>query len=288
MATTITAPTMLEPYAVLPDIDALPSVFPIPGLGLLTVNAFLFRGSEPLLVDAGLVPTSAGFMDALAERINPADLAWIWLSHTDQDHVGSLAALLEAAPKARVITTFLGLGKMSLWAPLPLDRIFLLNPGEELSIGGRRLTARRPPIYDAPETTCFFDRHTGVLFTSDSFGAVLSEPAPRARDISADALSKGGVLWATVDSPWLHRIEQDFLEGALQELQALQPTWVLSSHLPAADGAMFDTLLGNLRAAREAAVFMGPNQAELEALLASTPAPERPELATELPIQPGA
>ena len=44
--------------------------------------------------------------------IDPGDLRWIWLTHTDFDHIGSLATLLDVNPHVRVITSFLGVGIM--------------------------------------------------------------------------------------------------------------------------------------------------------------------------------
>jgi hypothetical protein len=54
-----------------------------------------------------------------------------------------------------LITTFLGLGILSLEYQIDLDRIFLLNPGQSLDLGDRGLTAFRPPVYDSPATTGF-------------------------------------------------------------------------------------------------------------------------------------
>ena len=34
-------PTIFEPYQAGPDIDVVPAYFPIPGLGILPVNAFV-------------------------------------------------------------------------------------------------------------------------------------------------------------------------------------------------------------------------------------------------------
>ena len=159
-------PTMFEPYKAAADIDVVPSYFPIPGLGIIPVNAFVLKAAQPVLVDTGLVPLSDEFMEKLSSVIDAGDLRWLWLTHTDQDHIGSLWRVLEAAPKLRIITTYLGVGKMSLFAPLPMDRIYLLNPGQSISVGDRILTAIKPPSYDAPETTGFYDPKAARLWSS--------------------------------------------------------------------------------------------------------------------------
>ncbi|MCG7755016.1 MBL fold metallo-hydrolase, partial [Flavihumibacter cheonanensis] len=90
--------------------------------------------------------------------IDPEDLRWIWLTHTDFDHIGALHQLLEENPRIRVITTFLGVGIMSLTAPLPMERVFLVNPGQDITVGDRTLTAVKPPVFDNPSTTGFYDQ----------------------------------------------------------------------------------------------------------------------------------
>jgi flavorubredoxin len=258
---------METPFKVTEDITVLPSEFEVPGLGVVPVNAFLIDGAQPMLVDTGLVPESGEFLEALTSVVDPASLRWIWLTHTDQDHVGSLGELLNLAPQAKVITTFLAMGKMSLWAPLPMDRVHLLNAGQTFDLGGRSITALRPPTYDAPETTGFFDPTSGALFSADSFGAVLPATAPLASDLDAQALSEGQTLWATVDAPWLESVDASVFATTLEDVRTLGASWVLSAHLPPAKG-MTERMLATLAEAPGAQPFMGPDQAALEAMLA--------------------
>ncbi len=260
-------PTIFVPYQAAEDIEVLPSYFPIPGLGILTVNAFVLKAAEPVLVDTGLTPLSDEFMANLSSVIDPDDLRWLWLTHTDQDHIGSLWRVLEAAPRLRVITTFLAVGKMSLYAPLPMDRVYLLNPGQSIDVGDRILTAFRPPSYDAPETTGFYDPKSDALFTSDCFGALLSEPAATAADIGLASLREGLLTWAVVDAPWLHAIEKRQFIDSLEHIRDMSPQMILSAHLPAAHG-MTDELLRYLGAVPGAEPFIGPDQQALEAMLA--------------------
>jgi flavorubredoxin len=260
-------PTMFEPYKAAADIDVVPSYFPIPGLGILPVNAFVLKAAQPVLVDTGLVPLSEEFMEKLSSVIDPADLRWLWLTHTDQDHIGSLWRVLEAAPKLRIITTYLGVGKMSLFAPLPMDRIYLLNPGQSIDVGDRILTAVKPPLYDAPETTGFFDPKTTTFFSSDCFGALMSEPAMEVAEMELKNLREGMVFWATVDGPWLNKVDRILFAKNIDNIRKLSPKLICSAHLPLAR-EMTEELLENLRAAPEAQPFVGPDQKAFEAMLA--------------------
>jgi len=258
---------MVDSYKAAPDIEVLTSNFPIPGYGLVPINAFVIKGSEPILVDTGAAVQNEEFMSALRSVIDPADLKWIWLTHTDFDHIGSLHQLLVENPKLRVITTFLGVGIMGLSTPLPLDRVYLVNPGEKISVGTRTLTAVKPPAFDNPSTTGFYDDKSGVFFSSDCFGALLSAVPRNAADLSDADLRDGQVFWATVDSPWLHKADRSVFAKELDSIRKMAPKMVLSSHLPPAPSHMTERLLASLAAAPGAQPFVGPNQAALEQML---------------------
>jgi glyoxylase-like metal-dependent hydrolase (beta-lactamase superfamily II) len=225
-----------------------------------------------MLVDTGLPASRAEFLDALWSEVEPADLRWVYLTHPDRDHTGSLMEVLEAAPQARVVTTFLGLGILGIDFPITPDRVYLLNPGQTLDLGDRQVECFRPPVFDSPATTGFLDRSTGTMFSSDCFGAPM--PTPQAvevediKDLVSDELEAAQRLWTTVDSPWVLGVDRSAFRGSLEAMRAMDPALLLSTHLPAARNAM-PALLDTLATAPDADPFVGPDQAALEALLAS-------------------
>jgi len=258
-------PTMFESRHVAADTHALRSYVPVPGYGVLPVNAHLIRAREPVLVDTGVAALRGEFMQALRRLIDPAALRWIWITHTDADHVGNLQAVLAEAPHARVVTNYLGMGKMGM-LQLPVERAYLVNPGQSLHVGDRELFALRPPSYDAPETMALFDTRSRALLSADCFGALMSQPAEDARAVAAAELREGLFAWSAVDAPWLGALSVARLQRALAPLRDLAPETVLGSHLPPAPG-MADTLFETLIAAREAEPFVGPDQSALERMM---------------------
>ncbi len=258
-------------YKAAPDIDVLTSVHPILGLGSIPINAFVFHGSEPLLVETGAIVDREEFMAALGSVIDPADLRWIWLSHNDPDHIGAVHQLIEEYAQIKVITTFLGVGAMSLSAPLPMDRVYLLNPGQALAVGDRTLTAVKPPTFDNPCTTGFYDDASGALFSSDCFGALLSDVPEDAAELSEEALRQGQVLWATIDTPWLHGADADVLARQLDGIRKMEPNLILSGHLPPARRHLTERMLSSLARVPTAQPFVGPDQAALVNMMAQMP-----------------
>ncbi|MGO9874680.1 MAG: MBL fold metallo-hydrolase [Acidimicrobiia bacterium] len=260
---------MITTYRAAPDIDVVSSTATIADFGSLAINAFVMHGDEPLLVDTGAVVETDDFMTALRTVIDPTELRWIWLSHTDFDHIGSLPTLLDENPQLRVITTFFGMGIMGLSStPLPLDRVRLVNPGQRIRVGDRTLRAIKPPVYDNAVTTGFYDATSRTLFSADCFGALLRDVPQSAADISDTDLRDGQTLWVTIDSPWIHNVDRKLFADQLAQIGGLDPTIVLSGHLPPAPGAMLDKLLDTLAAAPDAPTFVGPDHAMLEQMLA--------------------
>jgi flavorubredoxin len=257
----------LDSYTAAPGIEVITSSVPIPGFGFVPVNAFVLEGPEPILVDTHAVFEAEDFMTKLRSIIDPRELKWIWLTHTDFDHIGSLYQLLDENPDIRLITTFGGLGILSLYAPLPMERLNFVNPGERITLGDRTLRALRPPAFDNPSTTGFYEEKSGILFSSDCFGALLADPPQNAADLSDKDLFEGQVFWATVDSPWLHKVNESAFAKELKAIKSMDAKMILSSHLPAASSDMTDRLIRALEAAPTAQPFVGPDQAALEAML---------------------
>ena len=256
-------------YTGAPGVDVITTTADIPALGSIAVNAFVLHGAEPVLVDTGTAAGATEFMSELAAVIDPSELRWVWLTHTDFDHIGSLSTLLDTNPHLRVITSFLGVGIMGLSStPLPMDRVHLVNPGQSVSLGERRLLAVKPPLFDNPVTTGFVDDRSGILFSSDCFGALLPAVPYDAAELDAGTLRDGQVRWATIDSAWVHEVDREVFALSLDRFRSLEPTMVCSSHLPPAPGAMFGSFLDALAMTPDADRFVGPDQATLEAMLA--------------------
>jgi hypothetical protein len=64
-------------------------------------------------------------------------------------------------------------------------------------------------------------------------------------------------------------VDRGVFAADLDRIRALEPSMVLSSHLPPAQGATAERLLGALAAVPDAPAFVGPDQAALEEMLAS-------------------
>lgn len=265
------APVVYEPYAAAEGIDVIPAYLPVPGMGVLPANSYLVHGDEPLLVDSGPGGTADSFRAALERVADPSAIRWLWLTHTDPDHVGALAWLLEAAPEMKVITTYLAAGKLGMHLPVPMDRMHWCNPGDTVEVGGRTLHAVRPPTFDAPETVAAYDPRAGVLFSADAFGALMQAPCAEAGEIAPGDRGEGMALWSSIDAPWVLDTDRARFQAAVRRLDDLDINTVLSAHLPPATG-LTRALLDDLQKVPDTNPWQAPDQAALDAILAQVTA----------------
>jgi hypothetical protein len=259
-------PTIFEPYQAGPDIYVVPGYFPIPGMGFLPVNAFVIKAKEPVLVDTGMGIESEEFMKALESIIDPQELRWVWLTHDDADHTGSLQKVLEAAPRARLAANSLAVLRMSTAWPVPMPRVYWLNSGDSIRVGDRNLTAVRPPMFDNPTTIGIYDDQSEAFFSADCFGAILPSPARHADEVPQGDLAQGVISWASGDSPWVHLVEPGVFRQGLDRIRRMAPKMICSAHLPPAPGKT-EPLLELLARVPASTPFITPNQTALEQLL---------------------
>ncbi|HEX2041636.1 MAG TPA: MBL fold metallo-hydrolase [Acidimicrobiales bacterium] len=266
---------MDAPYQAAPDVHVLPTSLPLPGVGVLPVNAYVLHSEEPVLVDGGIGADTDQFVDALASVIDPRELRWVWLTHDDADHTGSIQRVLGLAPRARLVTHAFAALRMSSWCPVPLDRVHAIRAGDRLSVGDRTLRAVPPPLYDNPMSTGLFDEATGSFFSVDSFGALLPQAVEDAAEVPHDALAGGMLAWATFDSPWAHLTDRQQYGRVLEGVRRLQPSRIFSSHLPAANGTSLDRFLQVLESVPDAEPAVAPDHEQfghmVAAMLAAQP-----------------
>lgn len=195
---------------------------------MLPVNAYLIGGR--ILVDTGLPIERDDFLERVWSLVEPDDLSCVVLTHEDHDHAGNLLAVLDAAPRARLVTNYVTLSKLLEAWTLPLDRVTVVNPGQRVPGVDRELVVLRPPAYDSPGTIGLHDLATDAVFTVDAFGTYLPESVERLEDVDEDDAVAGLVDFNRVNHPWTALADAERFAEAVAAVGRLQPRLLLSSH----------------------------------------------------------
>lgn len=260
-------PTFVGARKSAPDVTTFTGFFPIGPLGILPANSHFIHAKDPILVDTNGVAFQEQYLEELTRIIDPQDLKWIFISHTDLDHVGNLDAVMKLAPNAKIVVPGLGAAKFGLRESFDMSRLVPMDHGQRLDLGDRELVLLKPPTYDAPETTGFFDTKTRVLFSVDSFGALMDAPYEELAAIPEEVLRDGMATWSGIDAPWLGMVDKTKFGHLLADIERLDPTAIISGHLPFASQRVTKRLLTNMMGG-VATKIAGPDRETIEAMFA--------------------
>lgn len=134
-------------------------------------NSYLVKGSEKTaLIDTMYPPKAKEYLKRLAEnQIGKID--YIIANHGEQDHTGSIPALLEKYPNAIVVTNPKCAENIKSMLHVAEDKIRVIADGEELSLGNKTLKFIFAPGVHWPDTMFTYIKEDNVLCTCDFLGA---------------------------------------------------------------------------------------------------------------------
>ena len=164
--------------------------------------------------------------------VDPEDIRWVFLSHDDGDHTGSLHDVLVAAPNATLVMNMFSTERLALEKSVPLHRSIWREPGETFDAGDRRLRLVLPPIFDGPATRGLFDERTGVLWAVDSFAAATPGAVHHVEDVPRDLYDETFMFFNSLISPWHQWLDADLYDRHVDAIEALRPRAVASAHGP--------------------------------------------------------
>jgi glyoxylase-like metal-dependent hydrolase (beta-lactamase superfamily II) len=164
----------------------------VPGV----IASYLLAGDHDLtLIETGATPTIENLLDGVRQAgFDPEEITQLAVTHIHLDHAGSAGVLMRRLPRARLLVHPFGAPHMidptklmasatriygermdELWgevAPVPADRVDILEDGARFNAGGRELVALHTPGH-AMHHIAYHDPATNHIFTGDVGGVRL-------------------------------------------------------------------------------------------------------------------
>lgn len=135
-----------------------------------TYNSFIIRGEKTALVDTSHEKFRQQYLDTLTGEIDPKQIDYIIISHTEPDHSGLVKDVLALAPQATVVGAKVAIQFLENLIHQPFERLIVKN-GDKLDLGkGHIIEFVSAPNLHWPDTIFSYDAKTQVLFTCDAFG----------------------------------------------------------------------------------------------------------------------
>ncbi|AKG22529.1 diflavin flavoprotein [Calothrix sp. 336/3] len=152
-----------------------------------TYNSFIIKGDKQALVDTSHEKFRQLYLDTLKGLINPTDIDYLIISHTEPDHSGLVKDMLQLAPDVTVVGSKVAIQFLENLVHQPFKRQIVKN-GDKLDLGqGHELEFVIAPNLHWPDTIFTFDHKTQILYTCDAFGLHYCSDATFDEDINAIA-----------------------------------------------------------------------------------------------------
>lgn len=132
-------------------------------------NAYLVRGSEKTALLDTVDPTMTRVLMEQLQSVPAID--YVVAHHVEQDHSGSIPAVLEKYPQAKVLSSSKANNMLTEHLGIPAGKINVVQDGERVSLGDKHLNFVYTPWVHWPETMCTYLEEDKILFSCDFFGS---------------------------------------------------------------------------------------------------------------------
>lgn len=132
-------------------------------------NAYLVRGSEKTALVDTVDPAKLDVLMAQLDSVERLD--YLVAQHAEQDHSGSIPAVLARYPGAVLVTNPKAKELLQEHLDIPDDRFKTVADGETLSLGNKTLRFIYLPWVHWPETMGTYIEEDHVLFSCDFLGS---------------------------------------------------------------------------------------------------------------------
>lgn len=193
-----------------------------------TYNSYLVKGSEKIALIDTMYPKKTNLYLKNLDENNITKIDYIIANHGEQDHSGSIPALLEKYPEAVVVTN--AVCKNNIIEMLHVDegKIRVVKNDDELSLGDKILRFMIAPGVHWPDTMFTYFVEDNLLCTCDFLGAhyTFKEDeifAPDSKELEHSAKR----YYAEIMMPF-----RGVCKKYTQQVKDLNPDMILPSHGP--------------------------------------------------------
>jgi len=186
-------------------------------------NAYLVRGSEKTALVDTVDPAKVDVLMAQLDTVQRLD--YLVAQHAEQDHSGSIPAVLARYPGAVLVTNPKAKELLQEHLDIPDDRFKTVADGETLSLGDKTLRFIYLPWVHWPETMGTYIEEDHLLFSCDFFGSHRAQSGVFAeRHIVMHGAKR---YYAEIMMPF-----RGFIVKNLDKLTGLQIDMICPSHGP--------------------------------------------------------
>ena len=193
-------------------------------------NSYVVKGSEATaIIDSAHRSFSGLYLEELRAALGGARPDYLVVNHTEPDHSGAIAGMLEAWPGLTIVTN--GVAAKNLRQMLNRDDLplRLVKDGDTLALGDCSLRFLIAPFLHWPDTMMTWLPEERALFSCDVFGCHYCEPGVMDTHITyeRDYQAAFRYYYDCIFGPF-----RPFVQKGLQKLEGLAIQRIFPSHGP--------------------------------------------------------
>ena len=135
-----------------------------------TYNSYFINAQKKTIVEATKEKFWDVYLEKLKQVVNPEEIEYIVMNHTEPDHSGNAMNLLKIAPRAKIVGTGNVIRYMTDLMNMDFPHI-IVKDGDTLDLGNKTLRFISAPNLHWPDSMYSYLEEDKVLFTCDSFGS---------------------------------------------------------------------------------------------------------------------
>lgn len=200
-----------------------------------TYNSYVVKGTEKTaLIETAKATRMEEYLKNIEAVTDVHKIDYLIVDHTEPDHAGSAAKLLELNPEMEVVGTTGAINFLSQIVNAPF-KSRAVKEGEEIDLGGKTLRFMIVPNLHWPDTMYTYLPEDKVLFTCDSFGAhYCCEGILRSKvEQEQDYLDAAKYYFDNILGPF-----KPFMNKALDRVEALDADMICPGHGPVLDAKL--------------------------------------------------
>lgn len=187
-------------------------------------NAYLVRGSQKTALLDTVDPSKT---DILLENLKGVpSIDYVIAHHAEQDHSGSIPAVLAKYPQTKVLCTLKAKGMLMDHLDIAEDKFVTVGDGETVTLGDLTLKFIHTPWVHWPETMSTHLGENNILFSCDFFGSHLATSDVFVTD-EGRVYESAKRYYAEIMMPFRTIIQKN-----LEKLKTLEIDFIAPSHGP--------------------------------------------------------
>lgn len=193
----------------------------------ISYNSYLIDDEQIAVMDAVDIRRCSDWLTRLADALGGRPPAYLIVQHMEPDHSGSIRAMLERYPEAKVVATAKAMAMLdNFFDGIDLaERCVTVADGDTLSLGRTTLRFITAPMVHWPEVMVTLDETDGILFSADAFGSF--------------AMSEADEAWTDEARRYYCNIVGKYganVQALMKKLTGLKFSTIASLHGPLLDG----------------------------------------------------